>query len=120
MEKDGYTRGERKYSSDHLETDSYSAYSSSLSPQSASSCTENEPGLFLDVMDTCDYTTISVPKISPSLIHSYSSVAPPDTLSTNIDIGMIYVHFYVIQRNIIFKRDRQYSYGKLQVKSFDH
>lgn len=79
---------EQKYNHDHMDTDSFSTYSNSLSPQSASSGGENvEPSLLMDSMDTSNYTT-NVSK-EPS-IFSYESIAPVDTFSTNIDIGMIY------------------------------
>lgn len=71
-----------------MDTDSFSTYSNSLSPQSASSGGENiDPTLLMDSMDASNYTA-HVSK-EPS-IFSYENIAPVDTLSTNIDIGMIY------------------------------
>lgn len=86
LEKDN--NHEQKYDHDYMDTDTFSTYSNSLSPQSASSGGENvEPNLLMDSMDTSNYTA-NLSK-EPS-IFSYENIAPVDTLSTNIDIGMIY------------------------------
>lgn len=87
VEKDNCTHDERKYSNDFADTDSFSPYSSSLSPQSASSGAENiESSFLIEAMDTSDYTNVNVSHLS-TFHHSYSSVTPVDTLSSNIDIG---------------------------------
>lgn len=94
IEKDNFFHDQKQYSSDNIETDSASAYSNSLSPQSASSGYENADQCFtVDPMDTCDYTTINVPKLSSTALLQYDNVSTVDSLSTNIDIGIFYAIF---------------------------
>lgn len=102
IERDNYFGDNKRFSNNHLDTDSTS-YSNSLSPGSSHSGSENaEPTVVVDCMDTSDYVTINVPKVHSAVFqHSYANVSQVDSLPANIDIGMIlcfYLYVFIFYR----------------------